>query len=1490
MKGAGASSLSSESAVLHKLGFNINNNTRRIFAKCINRLRSPNGIIPAILEAIVFLQMLAVGFVPTIGCLFETNEYAKILATVFKGFLDLSSVFLNEFTGNLVIFCIFAACLVIWIVCYFSFAYKYRQTQTFSQMVLKFLLYFGYYFYLSFIVVISTNIGYFLRPMFFRNDDQTHSFISFIAILLILGDFALVNFMTRSLQSSPDINIKNKTCLWPQNVFPLLYRSFMLLSLPLIFELMRLSKAPSYAYYIMNIVAGIIGNVIIWVSEANIFPQGKAIMCSEYFVLALASIISLIFSFVGGNSLYYLIAFIVLTIIFAIVVDAIANKITRKRVDHLYYPFEELMEIIKTPKQCINYIKIGVIFNVPCVSNQTLLNWAVSRWPNSQELILVVSYIEFIWRYPYRDILELVSAAIDIENLNDYDSLLFYQIFSRLPTKEVQLLRRLDGVKRLYDLPITSLKHFWAAISNHQWDEVVLRSKSFHDDIVYISQIFSNLIFENPSSDTIVQEFIHFCSDIQGNHALANAAKRELAQRQALQQEESEVHKGENESMQQFSKLSSVHSSIFFSDFSEGNLETDKAQHSIQAAVVARPIYSPERFFEVILILSVISMASVIAVYVVAQQITKAVDQKVTLAGRLHNMCHIVTEILCVIFEFAAHGEKYTASGEPFNETVMRSRLEGLCVQLDDVISEVLVLHRYLEYQVLQSWTTAESEALLVSPIEVWPANISIITALRLYHLKARTIGFTPLDGLGRIDNPSSELIEVPNLYQSVIDSIVYILQQVNDDFRSKMTSNKNIVVWTSVACFAITLVSMLIGCPIIIYSVMVEFDFFLTIYGSISPKVVHRILHKESSKTYEHEIEQESITEKLRQQKKSLPLKFYKTTGISILFAIVAFVTVIPVVIIIISFFNHNEKMIFIINGLQLSIQIVNNLGIIALSSFRCFTQFPSPNTVLEERAIAYQNAESMLSNYIEIYFGTSDLFPTGLVFQDTQRNIDCHVVVPNEGINGMCSPFHETIYSIYNLVQMLVSFDETNASAFDNLGSIWWTNYYASANSAISTGISEFYDLFVTLSYSEKDKNKLIILIGFIIGWILFAIDIIVSYFYMLNVLKPALSSLLKPIMVMPADTIADSGFLMRFLQGDFDAPSRKTSLDTKRSTGDSTVPLIDFIMEGVLVMNPDGTIIASNKKYHEMMANTAEEVLGVNIRNVMPSNIQQLIDGLDRIKSGKPQQNVSIETLLFTEDARELNVRITLISNNDPNYKMTCAFIISDRSDLIKAQAQLRREKQNVEELLDSILPHNIAVSLLNGQNEISFEVERACILFSDIVSFTPMCSNMTAKQIMNTLNHLFTEFDTELGKFTRVTKLKTIGDAYVCAAGIFEGDGPLEEACKEIVTFAIRMQEIIPQVNEKLKTNMHMRIGIHTDGPLICGVLGKEKPLFEVIGNAVTLAEDLEAASLPDKIHVAKITVDLIQSLKLRIEERGGDVTVHGIEPPTYIVDC
>jgi adenylate cyclase len=189
--------------------------------------------------------------------------------------------------------------------------------------------------------------------------------------------------------------------------------------------------------------------------------------------------------------------------------------------------------------------------------------------------------------------------------------------------------------------------------------------------------------------------------------------------------------------------------------------------------------------------------------------------------------------------------------------------------------------------------------------------------------------------------------------------------------------------------------------------------------------------------------------------------------------------------------------------------------------------------------------------------------------------------------------------------------------------------------------------------------------------------------------------------------------------------------------------------------------------------------------------------------------------------------------------------------DRELRYRERIELEREKY--ESLLRNVLPGQIVTRLNNGEVVIADRVEEATILFADLVGFTRVASRVAPAVLVNHLNRIFSEFDA-LCRTWEIEKIKTIGDAYMAAAGLLEIRPGQTAAMAE---FALAMLAALEQINATVEVPFRIRIGIHT-GPVIAGVIGVNKFIYDVWGDTVNLASRLEAHGLPDRIHVSEAT--------------------------------
>jgi class 3 adenylate cyclase len=192
------------------------------------------------------------------------------------------------------------------------------------------------------------------------------------------------------------------------------------------------------------------------------------------------------------------------------------------------------------------------------------------------------------------------------------------------------------------------------------------------------------------------------------------------------------------------------------------------------------------------------------------------------------------------------------------------------------------------------------------------------------------------------------------------------------------------------------------------------------------------------------------------------------------------------------------------------------------------------------------------------------------------------------------------------------------------------------------------------------------------------------------------------------------------------------------------------------------------------------------------------------------------------------------------------------------------RLRREN---ERLLLSILPESVADRLKSGDERIADRFEEVTVLFADIVGFTELAGAMPAHVLVDLLNDLFTQFDLAAQKLG-IEKIKTIGDAYMAVCGLPE---PCADQTERMVTMALRLMEIAREFGENRGTPVRLRIGINS-GPVVAGVVGRTKFIYDLWGDTVNLASRMESHGLPDTIQVTRSVMEKLQG-RYSFEPRG-----------------
>jgi len=208
------------------------------------------------------------------------------------------------------------------------------------------------------------------------------------------------------------------------------------------------------------------------------------------------------------------------------------------------------------------------------------------------------------------------------------------------------------------------------------------------------------------------------------------------------------------------------------------------------------------------------------------------------------------------------------------------------------------------------------------------------------------------------------------------------------------------------------------------------------------------------------------------------------------------------------------------------------------------------------------------------------------------------------------------------------------------------------------------------------------------------------------------------------------------------------------------------------------------------------------------------------------------------------------------------------------------QLEAEQEKSERLLLNILPKLIAERMKKGETNIADSYPDVTVLVADLVGFTTLSARIGPEQTVQLLNEIFSAFDL-LTENHGLEKIKTIGDAYMVAGGILLPQPDHAEASAEL---AFHFLDEIEQFNQQYNTSIRIRIGLCT-GPVVAGVIGREKFAYDLWGETVNLACRLQATGEAGKIQVSESTCERLKH-KYHLEKRMGVDSDGSGDLPTY----
>ena len=293
----------------------------------------------------------------------------------------------------------------------------------------------------------------------------------------------------------------------------------------------------------------------------------------------------------------------------------------------------------------------------------------------------------------------------------------------------------------------------------------------------------------------------------------------------------------------------------------------------------------------------------------------------------------------------------------------------------------------------------------------------------------------------------------------------------------------------------------------------------------------------------------------------------------------------------------------------------------------------------------------------------------------------------------------------------------------------------------------------------------------------------------------------------------------------------------------------PEMDISTNAVLSLYPNGSPEWVNEGFEQIYEYTFKDYLkrfGHDIFSPASNGFQMALEKFD-----KGEKGLTFEHQIETPSGNSKWIQTTLTPFFTQKGKLEK--IIAVETDITEPYL----EKKKTEELLANILPFEISEQLKKKGTARAKKYKRATVMFADFKNFTTLTKSMKVDELITELNYYVREFDEIIEKHY-LEKIKTMGDAYMCAGGL-----PLKNYSNpfDVALASLEIQKFVREFNEHKMTRgkqpWKLRIGIHT-GEVMAGVIGSKKFAYDIWGNTVNIASRMEHNSEVEKINVSGAT--------------------------------
>ncbi|MFN6531443.1 adenylate/guanylate cyclase domain-containing protein [Nostoc sp. ChiSLP03a] len=284
----------------------------------------------------------------------------------------------------------------------------------------------------------------------------------------------------------------------------------------------------------------------------------------------------------------------------------------------------------------------------------------------------------------------------------------------------------------------------------------------------------------------------------------------------------------------------------------------------------------------------------------------------------------------------------------------------------------------------------------------------------------------------------------------------------------------------------------------------------------------------------------------------------------------------------------------------------------------------------------------------------------------------------------------------------------------------------------------------------------------------------------------------------------------------------------------------------------VNPSGRFLYVNRAWRETLGYSEAEIANMSVFDIIhPEFKQGCLQRFYRVLSG---ENLGQVTAIFvTKDGQTIFLEGNINCKFVEGHPVAIRGIFRNVSQRVAAEEALRYQQKETERLLLNILPVAISREVKEQPAKIAEDFADVTVLFADIIGFTEIATSMSAIQLLNLLNPIFSVFDRLTERYS-LERIRTINDAYVVVGGL---PTRRQDRAQAIALMALDMQTAIALFNTENNQNFSTRIGIHS-GSVVGKVIDVNKFTYELYKDTVNIARSMESQGIAGQIQVTKNT--------------------------------